>query len=210
MLTSIMRRLSHVLLLLPACIAPAVAAEEAIVRPQVGAGDAWTYRQTSLITQRANEFVYRVDAVSADRIKVSSDGYSETYTPDWNLLESSAGFKIKPHEGYFDFPLEPGKTYPFKAERSVAKTHMTWQGTVKVAGWETLQVPAGSFRVLRVDISGSRGSGPPARRAQLQLSYWWSPETPRWLRQDLWMSKPASKVTDLNMRTELIRYTPAQ
>ncbi len=208
--TSMMKRLLHSLLLLLVCTAQAVAADESVGRPQVRAGDAWTYRQTSLITQKANEFIYRVDAVSADSIKVSSDGYSETYTLDWNLLESSAGFKVTPHEGYFDFPLAPGKTYPFKAERSVAKMRMTWEGTVKVAGWETLEVPAGSFRVLRVDISGSRGGGPVARRAQLQLSYWWSPDTPRWVRQDLWMSKPASKDTDLNMRTELIRYTPAQ
>jgi hypothetical protein len=198
------------LLCLIVSVAQAAALDDAIGRPQVRVGDAWTYRQTSLITQKSGEFSYRVADVSADRIKTVSDGYGESYTTDWNLVESSAGMKIAPHEGYFDFPLEPGKTYPFKAERTVAKMRAIWEGTVSVRGWETITVPAGNYRALRVDVTGSFGNGPVARRAQLLQSYWWSAEVRRWVRHDLWMSKPASKTTDFHTRTELIRFTPAQ
>ncbi len=194
---------------LAACVVPALA-DEAIARPQVRVGDAWSYRQTSLITQRAAEFSYSVVEAGDTRIKTMSDGYGETYTPDWNLIESSAGMKIAPHEGYFSFPLEPGKTWPFKFERTVAKMRTAWEGVARVIGWEDIEVPAGSFRALRVDIGGSFGSGPVARRSQLQLSYWWSATVNRWVRQDIWMSRPGGKVTDFNTRTELIRYTQAQ
>lgn len=214
MLTSLSRRRSPALLLLLHCLcaglAGAAAVDETISRPAVSVGDAWSYRQTSLMTQKSGEFSYRVAAVGADRIRIAAEGYSESYTPDWNLLESSAGMKISPHEGYFDFPLEPGKSYPFRAERTVAKTRMIWQGTVRVRGWETIEVPAGSYRALRVDINGSFGNGPLSRQAQLQQSYWWSAEVRRWVRHDLWMSKAASKATDFHTRTELIRFTPAR
>jgi hypothetical protein len=203
------RRVLLPLLCLIGSIALAAAPDETISRPQVRVGDAWMYRQTSLITQKAGKFSYRVTEVTADRIKLASEGYTESYTPDWNLLESSAGIKVSPHEGYFDFPLEPGKIYPFKSERTVAKSRNTWEGTVTVQGWETIEVPAGIYRALRVDVSGSFGNGPVSRRAELQQSYWWSAEVRRWVRYDLWMSKPASKTTDFHTRTELIRFTPA-
>ena len=185
-------------------------ADESIERPQVRVGDAWTYRQTSLITQRSAEFSYRVLEAGDIRIKIVTDGYGETYTPDWNLIESSAGMKIVPNEGYFNFPLEPGSTWPFQFERTVAKMRTAWEGVVRVIGWEEIEVPAGSFRALRVDISGSFGSGPVARRSQMQLSYWWSAAVRRWVRQDIWMSRPGGKVTDFNTRTELIRFNGAQ
>jgi hypothetical protein len=204
-----LKRVLLPLLCLLTCVTRAAAPDETINRPQIRVGDAWTYRQTSLITHKAGNFSYRVTEVTAGRIKLASEGYSESYTPDWNLLESSAGIKISPHEGYFDFPLEPGKSYPFKSERTVAKTRNTWEGTVEVRDWETIEVPAGRYRTLRVDVTGSFGNGPLAQRAQLQQSYWWSAEVRRWVRYDLWMSKPASKTTDFHTRTELIRFIPA-
>lgn len=211
MLTSTLKYLSRrillLLLLVPA--ARSIAADDVIERPQVRSGDSWTYRQTSLITRKSGDFSYRVASVSADRIKTVSDGFNDTYTLDWNLVESSAGIKIAPHDGYFQFPLEPGKTYAFKSERTVARTRTPWEGTVTVADWETIEVPAGRFRALRVDVNGSFGNGPLARRARLRQSYWWSADVKRWVRYDLWMSKPASKATDFNTRTELVRYAPA-
>ena len=211
MLTSTLQYLSRWILplLLLGPVAKGIAADDVIERPQVRAGDSWTYRQTSLITRNSGDFSYRVTGVGADRIKTVSDGFSDLYTTDWNLIESSAGIKIAPHEGYFQFPLEPGKTYAFKSERTVARMRTPWEGTVTVADWETIDVPAGRFRALRVDINGSFGHGPPARRARLQLSYWWSTDVKRWVRYDLWMSKPASKATDFNTRTELVQYAPA-
>ena len=205
-----MKRAGLTLLVLAATFAHAAAVDEPAGRPQVRVGDTWVYRQTSLITQKSAEFSYRVVEVTADRIRTASEGYGESYTPDWNLIESSAGMKIVPHEGYFDFPLEPGRSWPFRFERLLAKTRTTWEGAVRVQGWETIEVPAGSFRALRIDIDGGFGNAPPARRSRLQQSYWWSPEVRRWVRQDLWMSRPASKTTDFHTRTELIRFTPAQ
>jgi hypothetical protein len=194
--------------------APPAAAEVApdavIARPLVRVGDAWSYRQTSLITGKSARFDYRVVEAAAGRIRTISEGYGESYTADWNLVESSAGIRIAPHEGYFDFPLAPGKSYPFKAQRTVAKTRVAWEGSVLVRGWETIDVPAGRFRALRVDVTGSFGNGPASKRAQLRQSYWWTDEVRRWVRHDLWMSGPAGRATALQARTELIRFTSAQ
>ena len=213
MSASTVKRLAALLLLsipvFPAWCAQPVVGDEAIERPPVRVGDVWVYRQTSLINRKGSEFSYRVTALGADRITTTADGHSDVYSADWNLIESSAGIKISPHEGYFSFPLEPGKSYPFKAVHTVARLRSTWEGTVTVQDWETVDVPAGRFRALRVNVAGSFGSGPVARRAQLQHSYWWSAGVRRWVRHDLWMSKPDGKTTDFHTRTELIRYTPA-
>lgn len=201
---------SLVVVVQAAAVSQAAAADEPIGRPQVRVGDAWTYRQTNFITQKNAVFAYRVTTLTDGRIKLATEGHSDWFTPDWNLVESSAGVKFAPHEGYFDFPLEPGKTYPFKAGRTVAKSHDHWQGMVRVQDWETIDVPAGSYRVLRVDINGTFGNGPVVRRAQLRQSYWWSAEVRRWVRHDLWLSRPAGTTADVHTRTELIRYAPAQ
>jgi hypothetical protein len=87
---------------------------------------------------------------------------------------------------------------------------MAWEGTVQVLGWETIEVPAGTYRALRVDVTGSFGSGAETRRAQLRQSFWWVVEVRRWVRHDLWISKPGGKTTDFQTRTELIRFVPAQ
>jgi hypothetical protein len=39
-------------------------------------------------------------------------------------------------------------------------THLEWTVTIRAAGWETVTVPAGTWRALRIEISGRRGSDP--------------------------------------------------
>ena len=206
-ITTCMRRCLLTALLV--CAAPSFAADESMGRPQVRAGDLWVYRQTSLINHKTDEFSYRVTAAADGRITTDASGQRDIYSTDWNLIESSSGVKISPHEGYFRFPLAPGTVYPFKAQRTVARVRAAWEGMVTVGAWETIDVPAGRFRALRVDVEGHFGGGPVARRGRMHQSYWWSGEVRRWVRHDLWISKPGGTVTDFQTRSELIRHTPA-
>ena len=191
------------------CVASSFAVDEEIGRPQVRAGDLWVYRQTSLSNQKSDEFAHRVTSAADGRITTEVGGQRDVYSADWNLIESTSGVKISPHEGYFRFPLAPGMAYPFKARRTAARVRAAWEGMVTVGGWETIEVPAGRFRALRVDVAGQFGDGPVARRGRLQHSYWWAAEARRWVRHDLWISKPGGVATDFQTRSELIRHTPA-
>jgi hypothetical protein len=144
-ITTCMRRCLLTALLV--CAAPSFAADESMGRPQVRAGDLWVYRQTSLINRKMDEFSYRVTAAADGRITTDASGQRDIYSTDWNLIESSSGVKISPHEGYFRFPLAPGMVYPFKAQRTVARVRAAWEGMVTVGAWETIDVAAGRWRV---------------------------------------------------------------
>ena len=67
---------------------------------------------------------------------------------------------------WFEWPLEPGKTWTFHYNSGTAM--FDW--TVKVVGWESVSVPAGTFKAVRLSLTRSGGQAAASEEA------WYAPE----------------------------------
>lgn len=161
--------------------------------PDVKAGDSWTYRQTRTGERApAEPVVYeiKVTFVGPKAIKAVSTlpGGKEidtTWTPEWNVVTDGRSGSFFPDSGLLRFPLKPGLRYNTQYElvrprRDSFDSKNTLN--VRIAGWEELSVPAGTFRALKVEANGTFERADKARDAIGELHYvvWYVPELKRW------------------------------
>jgi hypothetical protein len=174
---------------LVASFAAAGADESAPVqKPQVKEGDRWQYRNTDYPTNlpRVRTYDVRVSFVGPDEIlTVNRDASSDSvWTSEWNARSLGGQVFDKP-TGIFRFPLSVGATheasYSIVARRgSAARTK--YDGKVTVVGWEDIEVPAGRFRALRIELKGNYSRLDISARGWLRITFWYVPELKRWAR----------------------------
>lgn len=137
-----------------------------IPRPTIRVGDEYVYRNW-YATQPAQawENEWKVLAVG-DRVLMSSRSMKGPslgtrtlhLTPEWNLLgwrdPDERGVDYSPALAYYAFPLDPGKRWQVTSTRTdtAGETSETQAVYGKVAGWEWVTVPAGTFRALKVIV----------------------------------------------------------
>jgi hypothetical protein len=109
---------------------------------------------------------------------------------NWNLLTyRSVTFADAPPTHWkkpliwFKFPLSPGKTWAQSAhwETPALDVAGTEEVRGKVIGWETVKVPAGSYKALRVEIR-DRIIGSGGVYDLVTLTYWYVPEVNRFVK----------------------------
>jgi hypothetical protein len=152
------------------CLAGGAAAQQppaAIDGPGVKVGDTWMYNTLNGWTGELNyvsvNAVTEIDkqgivmeSASLDRRSVST----VRRTRDFNLIsiEAPAGVKrVLPYYPNFEFPLVVGKTWKrkvdfFNSQEPDKNLYATLEG--KVVGWESVTVPAGTFRALKIVVTG--------------------------------------------------------
>ena len=162
-----------------------------IPRPEIRVGDSWTYRSTNILEPGTHEHETRV-SFADDKVILAvstrkSDGkeFDSAWTSEWNAVTSYTGLLYRPRTGALRFPMHVGDKYSFKFEVlpvRAAKAHNNVAGTAAVVGWETVEVPAGKFRAMRVDVEAiyqrTDGSG----SSPMQGSLWYVPEVRRWVK----------------------------
>jgi hypothetical protein len=80
---------------------------------------------------------------------------------------------------WFAFPLYPGKTWEDSYDwevRGAAPVKGKAEDRGKVIGWEEVQVPAGSFRALKVEVE-RRFYGKGGMADDATLVYWYTPRS---------------------------------
>ncbi len=188
------RRLLAVLLLF-GLSGPCLADDESLVaKPDVKAGDTWKYRHTDSQQKHGPVvFEFKVtfvgpNAVEAVSVLPNGNEIDTTWTPEWNAVTDARSGSFFPHSGLFKFPLKPGTTYQSQYE-VVRPRQNTFDSKntvhVKVLGWEQVSVPAGTFRALRIEATGTtdrldkRNPGFGA----LHTVVWYVPELKRWAKR---------------------------
>jgi hypothetical protein len=165
--------------------APAPAAALATTFPRVG--DTWHYRVRSIwknVEERT--FVHQVTAVSGREVREtmgevpSGDNVSESksFGPDPRFVEWRG-------KGYYFVEFNPflqvfGALQPDTVWKSLTvpienSFYTNWYSQGRVRGWDSVSVPAGSFKALRVELNSSRparaGSTPEPQRVQYVIWY---------------------------------------
>lgn len=171
---------------------PAVAADEtdAVAKPQVKAGDRWTYRRT-YSSGGAGNFTYenRVASTGPDEILVVSKRRDRTdesdnfYTSEWNAIVLG-GLTLIPRAGYFKFPLKVGASYEtsYETTNRNSQDRNRFEMVVKVVGWEDIAVPAGKFRVLKLEAKGTYLRLNQRFGGWAQFDFWYVPDIKRWVK----------------------------
>jgi hypothetical protein len=160
-------------------------------RPEIRPGDSWTYRGTNMLGPGTHEYESRVSFADDQVILLiatrKSDGkeFDSTWTRDWNPVTSYTGLMYRPPGGFFRFPLRIGDTYEWKSEmlrprETAVFSSTTWK--TKIAGWDTVDVPAGKFRVIRVEAEGVTETFDGTAAYPTRGTLWYEPEVRRWVK----------------------------
>ena len=152
-------------LLLGVCAACAAAAES-FEAPEFRAGDSWTYRNTTDKTTagwsqtREDITVSRVTGSSiyfTTHATGSSQPPKESYAGlDWSRIRDVGGHETVVNRP-LSFPLAVGKTWNVEyTEPHPNKMHRSETLATKftVVGYESVEVPAGTFKALKIEAEG--------------------------------------------------------
>ena len=150
------------------CGAGFAQSDRRVERPEIRVGDAWKYRVTDRYTGLAHAVWVEVTSVTPDRIHTrstrsslgagpaaSESGSLDVWDRDWNPIAQGT-IEYKPPYPTLQFPLEPGKQWRGRAQWRVTNGSgiMQHDVTARVAGWERVAVPAGTFEAMRVTRRG--------------------------------------------------------
>ena len=164
-----------------------------IVKPEIRVGDSWTYRGVNLLGPGTQDHVSRVSYVDDKVILLvstrKSDGkeFDSSWTSEWNAVTSYSGRMFRPHTGLFRFPLHIGDKHNSKLEWLEPRQKSIegiLTGAVSIVGWESVEVPAGKFRAIRME-SDFVVRSPDGRAPQFKATYWYVPEVRRWVRMQV-------------------------
>lgn len=186
-----MKRACLALLLVAAPTLCAGQSVERVVKPEIRVGDAWTYRAINVLGPGEDVHETRVSFVD-DKVIFAvstrkSDGkeFDSSWTSEWNAITSYTGLMYRPPTGILRFPLRVGDKNPLKFEalepggRNVL---FRATGTSTVTGWEMLDVPAGKFRAMKVELEAVYQPLNGSSGFQQQATFWYVPEVRRWVR----------------------------
>jgi hypothetical protein len=181
----------------------APSADAPLPRPQIKAGDSWSYRYVDYWTNKqilsfresvsfANDRVIQM----VDRPYGKKKEIDTTYTAEWNVVSSpNAGF-FNPDHGFLKFPLRVGDTHDarYVVKFPLRSAHGIWQVRherhVKVVGWEDVTVPAGTFHALRIEGEGSFERLDTTLSGTAKEIMWYAPEVRRYVKWTFENSTP--------------------
>ena len=162
-----------------------------IRRPEIRVGDSWTYRSTNVIAPGTHEHETRVSFVD-DKVILAvstrkSDGkeFDSSWTSEWNAVTSYTGRMFRPHTGTLRFPLRIADKHEVKYELlrpRVNTIESSTTGAATVVGWETVEVPAGKFRAIRVELDTMIQPLDGSRAYPRQGTFWYVPDVRRWVK----------------------------
>lgn len=173
---------------------PALCADESgetVLKPEVRVGDSWTYNFVDYLTNRkvatiedvvtfiGSDFLLVVSTDEANQRELDSH-----WTSEWGLVPG-AQRAYKPPLRFFNFPLKIGDSFETVYEvlaRKGNSARYNVKATVKVTGWEEIEVPAGKFRALRIESNGTIVRLDMVASARNRHVIWYVPEIERWVK----------------------------
>jgi hypothetical protein len=197
-----------------------------VMRPDVKAGDRWTYQRADKSGKPAASYDLAATYVGRNAIHAlrSEEPGQETdavYTRDWNVVAMDQRV-FYPHSGSLEFPLQQGKRYEL-AYRSVfardarsakpagkSRAKLTVideeqsESIARVIGFEDVAVPAGTFRALRIEVTGEFARLEGRLKGRLKDTIWYVPEVKRWVK---WVHERGTLAGTEDYSEELVRFS---
>jgi hypothetical protein len=193
--------LAAIALLISACATQRPGDDAPVARPEVRAGERWTYRAANRLLEAASDsYEVVVTFARSDVIQGILTWQGETpeadvtWTAEWNAVVSATeGMGLfdrvgafDPHFGLFKFPLRIGSSWKSAYEIHLPRRNdlrVRHERRVSVVGYEEVVVPAGKFRALKVVAEGTyQHLGFARRSGSTRTVSWYVPEVKRWVK----------------------------
>ena len=164
----------------------ALAATVPSALPRVG--DVWEYRSRSMWkTVESSTYTHQVTAVSGREVRETmNSAESKTFTPDTRFVEwRGKGYYFVEFNPFIQAfgDLQPGSTW--KLSIPVEDPFFSnWYTHGRAGNWDSVSVPAGTFKAIRVEINSNRpATGSSAMRdkepTRILQVIWYAPEAKR-------------------------------
>lgn len=191
-----------ILLLAAACLGacasyPAVEAPVAsVAAPQLRPGEHWTYDQIDPYKRsKVRTLTYTLEAreggfeLVGRSDRAGDPVQTERIAAPWRITAQSRGDarrSFDPGLAQIAFPLAPGKrwkeTVRVNAERGATQR---WSVSARAVRWESVKVPAGEFKALRVERWMNLGDADASwGNTSVSDIFWYAPEVKRWVRRE--------------------------
>jgi hypothetical protein len=192
------------------------------------AGTSWVYSLTDRLYGRhlpeLTVRILRVDDAAVEEVlsgAVSDAGQArrainsrETRFFEVRLAQNSVILEFAPYlgtvdEGKFALGFASAAAYPLGGSGLAP-----WVTKSSTRGWESITVPAGTFKALRMDISGERARDDftnQAHAGKFKVSVWYAPDVKRFVRLEHWYYSGAIAMRGRLMGhdiIELLKYSP--
>jgi len=187
-----------------AMAAPSTISDRTIQINPLVVGNKWRYNYTSKSRAKKGQLLFEVVEARDNRIEetLKLRLYNEsTYELSRTLLQETTIGGFTSQNGYLYMEFAPyltnykdlvsDKNWP-KITTSVPTgsylSSYDWTFNVKTVGKETISTPAGKFETIKIEVSGSRPSGPghcEYSTGSFKDSVWYAPEIKRYVKRIL-------------------------
>jgi hypothetical protein len=177
-------------------VAPMGSLQGQVQSPKLVTGQQWTYRRLDLWrNEEAERFSQSFTTETNGKWAVlwtihSSKDETRIGTTEESFSSANHGFGDPRMSGQYEplrFPLSVGKTWTFNYKfQSKPETLIDVTQTAVVSGWETVTVPAGTFKALRIDHSAWYGATENSKmwKGRITETFWYAPSAQRIVAQE--------------------------
>ncbi len=151
-----------------------------IVRPPVQSGDQWVYRRSngksSMVLRQSAQRVSQEGIALRTELDNSPDSSTALYNREWSLVASGYN-DYMPALRYYAFPLYVGKRWSIDSALSNFGAGQTSRvkGEAAAVRWEQVEVPAGKFLALRIEIDMETADpGDAERKVRVRETHWYA------------------------------------
>lgn len=162
---------------------------QGVAAPQYKAGDSWTYRETDNFTRldrgtivsevtRADGSIQLATRTNDGRV-LGTAALDDTGALKSGAINARAAGELNPSLALRPFPLTEGKRWSQTVSRADPATQANRSVRIsgRVVGWETVRVPAGEFKALRIEREMNLGDADAFRGESLRHeTEWYVPE----------------------------------
>jgi hypothetical protein len=186
-------------------------------RPDIRAGDRWSYRVTDKFTSLVQSVSFEVTSVTENRIHArilqpshEAAGLTGVWDRDWNPLVQGQ-IEYKPFYPTLQFPLEPGKRWRGVGQWYDGSGVLKHDVTSQVTGWERVTVPAGTFDAVRIVVRGGISETESinyyAQNGSISSVIWYAPAIGQIVKKEIdHRDQTARELGTLSERWELTEY----
>lgn len=183
--------------------------------PTFVSGQQWTYRRIDLWKgEEVERFTQLLTTPSGGEWAVlwtieSSSDAARLGTTDERFFAATHGFGDSRMTGRhvpLQFPLGVGKSWSFSYKfQSKPQTVVDVKQTATVTGWETVKVPAGTFKALKIEHTGTYVATEDSNQWSGRITevYWYAPAAQRVVAQEYRDTTGTGKIWD-QRRDELV------
>jgi hypothetical protein len=208
------------------CLAANVASAQSVSAPVAEEGNTWEFqtvdlwsgKMTSRLTRKtigvSGEYarmMYETTDVGKAGEFVKPRVTEGTMRADLNFNVMYRGEKLE--RIAYKWPLEPGKKWSYQikedlplAANATVPQVVTTNTDVEVKGWESIEVPAGKFKVLKLQYKNSWSTENPASKGITLATTWYCPEI-KTIVQSTFESFGADGSPQTRTRDQLVRYS---